>query len=87
MTITYPGEAKPGDVIRDPEGRLLDVVSIVYASDWLDHRTLTQIATDPRVYVRNCPSAIAIQFGDTGGREKRDHERWQKKVGRQKCGN
>jgi hypothetical protein len=81
VQTVYPGKAAAGDIIRDPDGRLLEVVAVVSAGLWLDQFTDALIAANPgRTWVRHSSAYYAISYGETEGREKRDAERARKRL-------
>ena len=73
----YPGQAQAGDLMRDPYGQLVEVVSVTCANALIEGMS----ERDRLLDAPNYHSAISITAtcslsGDTTGREKRDHERW-----------
>lgn len=73
--VTPEGQAEEGDYVRTPWGELLEVISVRCANDVIEGISERDRLLDAPNFHRHSITALAMSFGDTTGREKRDNER------------
>lgn len=83
MRVTFEGQAQAGDWLRTPWGELRLVVSVVGAGDLIEAIVERDIALRTPNFMRHSITATCALFGgQTTGREKRNHERFQERLRR-----
>ena len=71
--MTPEGQAKAGDVGRTPDGALLEIVSIVRASELVDCLSAQSLHMNTPNFLWHSSAATCALYGQTEGRE---HRNW-----------
>ena len=81
MKVVPEGRAAVGDCFRDPYGQVFELVAVQSAGLAIEATVAAQIAEykGTPIFTRDSIAGSCALWGQSSGREKRNHERWKAK--------